>query len=389
MFSTEDARQLASRRQPRLIFDFVEGAAGREFAAAQNIRKFEDVMLQPKVMEDVAHRTLLKPFLGKKYDLPFGIAPMGMCNLSWPNADYHLAQAAKHHNIPVCLSSAASSSIEEMWQWAGKNAWFQLYAGQSVEQSLSLIERAGRAGYDTVILTADVPQVSRRVRDLRNGFHMPFRMTPKLLLDFVLHPRWSLATLFNGAPEPKNFKTANGTTQFDRSASRASADWKFLERLRAEWPGNLVVKGVTSPADAVRIQQAGVDAVYVSNHGGRQLDSVPAAIDILPQIRTAVGPDYPLIFDSGIRNGEDIVKALARGADFVMIGRPVLYALGADGARGLNTLLSIFAEEVSLTLAQLGLSDVADVDAEVLVRPDDTNTSDAPVATHFNKKLMR
>jgi L-lactate dehydrogenase (cytochrome) len=240
-----------------------------------------------------------------------------------------------------------------------------------MEQSLDMVHRAKAAGYDTLILTVDVPQVARRTRDLRNGFQMPFRMTPRLLWDFASHPSWSLSMLWNGAPEPRNFSTSATATRFDRSASRAGADWAFLDRLRDLWPGRLIVKGVGSPQDARRIQAAGVDAIQVSNHGGRQLDSVPAAIELLPRIRAAVGPDYPLIFDSGLRNGEDIVKALALGADFVMLGRPLLYALGAEGAHGLDTLIRILAEETSLTLAQVGLTGISSVGAEILADASD------------------
>lgn len=291
---------------------------------------------------------------------------MGMCNLAWPGADQALAEAAKQFNLPACLSSAASSSIEDMRSWAGQNSWFQLYVGGSIESSLALVDRARNAGYETLVLTVDVPQVSRRLRDLRNGFQMPFKMTPKLFIDFVTHPHWSLATLWQGVPEPANFKTAAGNEQFDRNASRAGANWEFLKRLRDVWKGHLIIKGVTAPQDALRIQQAGADAIYVSNHGGRQLDSAPAAIDLLPRIRQVVGPDYPLVFDSGLRNGEDIVKALAMGADFVMLGRPFMFALGAEGARGVNSLISILGEEASLTLAQTGLKDIRDVSSGIL-----------------------
>ncbi len=291
---------------------------------------------------------------------------MGMCNLAWPHADRAIAEAASMFNIPVCLSSAASSSIEDMRSWAGENAWFQLYVGGPVEQAFEMVERAHAAGYRNLILTVDVPEVSRRVRDLRNGFSMPFRIGPKLFLDFATHPRWSLSTLWYGAPKPENFAADKNGTRFDRSASRAGADWEFLDRLRAKWHGNLIVKGVTSAPDAMRIKAAGVDAIYVSNHGGRQLDSAPAAIDLLPAIRKAIGSNYPLLFDSGIRNGEDIVKALAMGADFVMIGRPALYALGADGIKGLNALIKILADDASLTLAQTGLNDISAVSASIL-----------------------
>ncbi|KLN59082.1 membrane protein [Kiloniella spongiae] len=366
MFCTEDAVRIAGQRQPKVIFDFIEGASGREVAATRNQSRFDEITLQQRVMENVDRRNLSKTFLGQKYNLPFGIAPMGMCNLAWPDTDSALAQAATNYNIPICLSSAASSTIKEMRDWAGENAWFQLYVGGSMELSLELVERARTEGYKTLVLTVDVPQVSRRLRDLRNGFTMPFRLGPRLLWDFATHPRWSLTSIWHGAPSPKNFKLGKNGTHFDRNASRAGANWNFLEKLRASWTGNLVIKGVTSARDAIRIKQAGADAIYVSNHGGRQLDSAPAAIDALPKIRNAVGADYPLLFDSGVRNGEDIVKALAMGADFVMIGRPMLFAMGADGAKGLNSLIKIFAEDTSLTLAQTGLNDITAVSPDIL-----------------------
>ena len=335
-------------------------------ALSRNLSCFDKITLQPRVMENVKDRRLKKSFLGQDFDLPFGIAPMGMCNLSWPRADRAIAVAANLFNIPVCLSSSASSSIEDMRDWAGENAWFQLYVRDPVEQAFDMVERARVAGYRNLVLTVDVPEISRRVRDLRNGFAIPFRIGSKLFWDFATHPRWSLSTLWYGAPEPKNFTSGQSDIRFDRSASRAGADWDFLDQLRAKWRGKLIVKGVTSAQDALRTKAAGVDAVYVSNHGGRQLDSAPATIDLLPAIRNAVGPDYPLLFDSGIRNGEDIVKALAMGADFVMIGRPALYALGADGSGGLNALINIISDETSLTLAQTGLNDIAAISTSIL-----------------------
>ena len=263
-----------------------------------------------------------------------------------------------------------------MREWAGDRAWFQLYYGQSEESTLDAVERAAGAGYDTLVLTADVPQVSRRVRDQRNGFNVPFRLTPTSFLDFAIHPRWSLSTLAAGIPSPKNFSKGD---RFVRGASRAGADWNFLARLRSTWKGKLIVKGITCARDAVRVRDAGADAVYVSNHGGRQLDSAPAAIDLLPRIRAALGPDMPLLFDSGVRSGEDVVKALALGADFVMLGRPVLFALGAGGANGLSTLLDCFVQDTDVAIAQLGVSSVAELRTDVLFEPDsgtDGGTSD-------------
>jgi len=216
------------------------------------------------------------------------------------------------------------------------------------------------------VLTVDVPQVSRRIRDLRNGLNLPFSMTPRAFWDFVIHPKWSLATLAAGAPSPKNFMDSDGISKFSREADRGGANWDFFKVLRKRWPGKLIVKGVTSAEDAHQLQGLGADAIYVSNHGGRQLDSVPPAIRILPLIRAAVGPDFPLLFDSGVRNGEDVVKALALGADFVMLGRPTLLALGADGASGLNALLKCFSEDISVVLAQLGINSTNNIRPDVI-----------------------
>ena len=366
IYSTEDARLIARRRLPKLIFDFVDGATGREIGAERNVSQFDRIMLQPRVMADVTQYSLKTELMGKSYKLPFGIAPMGMCNLVHPKADITLANAAKAMNFPVCLSSAASTSIEKMAQAAGSQAWFQLYFGASAESSLAMVERAQIAGFDTLILTVDVPQVSRRVRDLRNGFKVPFSITPRVFWDLATHPRWSLGTLLAGAPRPMNFTDSTGSNTFDRDASRSGADWSFMEVLRDKWQGNLVIKGLTSAEDARRVQSLGADAIYVSNHGARQLDSVPPAIRLLPLIRDAVGPDFPLLFDSGLRNGEDVIKALALGANFVMLGRPALFALGADGADGLHALLKCFETDITAVMAQLGVSSISQLGADAI-----------------------
>lgn len=386
IFDAEDARRIARRRLPRLVFDFVEGGAGREVATRRNTSRFDQIMLQPKVMEDVAERVLATGLLGRTYDLPFGVAPMGMCNLCHGDADQYLGVMARRRNLPVCLSSAASSTIEDMRHWAGDNAWFQLYVGKSKDQALALVERARIAGYGTLVLTVDVPQVSRRTRDLRNGFTMPFAIGPRQLLDFAFHPRWSLAALLKGAPSPRNFDTSTGAA-FDRNASRAGADWAFLDRLRDLWKGTLIVKGVTSPADARRIRAAGVDAVYVSNHGGRQLDSVPAAIDLLPPIRDAVGAEYPVLFDSGVRSGEDVVKALACGADFVMLGRPLLHALAAEGEAGLAAMIEAIAGDIGVAMAQLGVNSIPQIGAQCLWT--DRTGAEEPGETDFRITTKR
>ena len=354
------------------MFDFIDGAAGREVGMQRNEARFDDICLQPRVMENVASRSLVTQFLGQKFGVPFGIAPMGMCNLVCPGADRILAETASRISMPVCVSSAASSTLEEMREWAGSCAWFQLYFGQSEESTLAAVDRAASAGYDTLVVTVDVPQVSRRVRDQRNGFNVPFHLTVTSFLDFASHPRWTLSTLVAGIPSPKNIGPGDS---FVRDASRAGADWEFLAKLRRKWKGHLIVKGITGPWDAIRARDGGVDAVYVSNHGGRQLDSVPASIDLLPRVRDALGTDIPLLFDSGVRNGEDVVKALALGADFVMLGRPILFALGAAGANGLSSLFDCFTKDLDSAIAQLGVSSTGELWSGVVFEPD-RDTSD-------------
>ena len=364
---SEDARQAARRRMPRMLFDFIDGGAGEERAARRNREALAGIELLPRVLVDVGAQRIECEVLGRRWGLPFGIAPMGMCNLAWPGADRVFGDAAREFSIPHCLSTAASTSLEDCRARAGENAWFQLYVS-APEAGWDLVRRARDAGYENLVLTVDTPVLSRRRRELRAGFGVPFRLRPSHLFDFALHPRWSLATLMHGLPRFANNRSGTGRSSraFDRSRARGSVDWAFLDALRDRWPHRLVVKGVLSAEDAVRIRDAGVDAVYVSNHGGRQLDSALAAIDALPGIRRAVGRDYPLLFDSGLRDGEDIVKAFALGASYVMLGRPFLYAAGAGGRAGVNRLIELLAEEVRVALAQIGCTDISTLDERVV-----------------------
>ena len=370
----EDFRIESRNRLPKLMFDFIEGAAGSEYAACKNIEALERIRLLPRVLVNVAKRSLKKKFLGKEWGLPFGIAPMGMCDLAWAGTDKALAKASVQHNIPLCHSIAASSSLELTFDRAGVNTWFQLYVGASLEKAWEHVKRAQETGYEVLILTVDVPQVAQRIRDLRNGFKVPFRIGPRQFLDFAKHPRWVLETLLAGVPKTANFDHRNpavsdgtGSNGFIREETRGKVDWEFLQRLREIWMGKLVVKGVLAPQDAVRIKEVGADAIYVSNHGGRQLDSAPSAVSRLPLIREALGNDYPLIFDSGVRNGESVVKALALGADFVMLGRPFLFASGAYKERGVMRLIEILTYEVSLTLAQIGCRSVEELEPKMII----------------------
>jgi len=363
--TSEDARRIARRRLPWMVYDYIDGAAGDGSGERRNREAIRARALQPRILNDVEHRTLEVPLFDGTAGLPFGISPMGMCNLAAPGADRMLAGTAARHRIPTGASTAASSSLEDIATAAEGHAWFQLYFSGNEASSLALIDRAEAAGYDTLVITVDVPEVGRRPRELRRGFTMPFRIGPSQFVDFAMHPRWSLSTLFAGAPSLANFGGSFG--DFDRTASRAGADWALLDRLRARWPGRLVVKGVLDRDDAQRLRDAGVDAIQVSSHGGRQLAATPPAIHALARIRKALGPDYPLFYDSGIRSGEDIVTAYATGADFVFIGRPFLFAIAAGGERGLAQLIDVLSKETSIALAQLGRDSLRGIDASVFV----------------------
>jgi isopentenyl diphosphate isomerase/L-lactate dehydrogenase-like FMN-dependent dehydrogenase len=366
-YSIDEARLLARKRVPRIMFDYVDGAAGDEQSVALNRSELDKIRLQPRVLVNVESRTAAHRIFDQDYKLPFGIAPMGMCNLTWPKADQLLAEAAVRHGIPLGLSTMASTSLESIASIAAENTWFQLYVSQSLDLAVELVERAKRSGYKTLILTVDVPQVAPRRRELRHGFKTPFKMGIPQFVDFALHPRWSLTSLITGVPELANFNQKSSHGTFDRTASRGAVDLDFVRRLRDLWPGKLIIKGVMSAVDSLMIKNTGADAIYVSNHGGRQLDSAPAAVSMLPIIRQAVGKDYPLIFDSGVRGGEGIIKALASGASFVMLGRPFMYAIGANGARGLDNLINILSSEINVTLAQLGKTSISQLDHNCLL----------------------
>ena len=368
-WSVEEARRRAAQRLPRLIFDFIDGAGGDESAAALNREALVATRLQPRVLENVTQRSLKTAFLGTDYAGPFGVAPMGMCNLTHPGADAALARLAADQGLPVALSCAGSTSLEDFNRQADGKAWFQLYVGQSDALAEEMIARAEAAAYDTLILTVDVPVVAARRRDARNGFRMPFKMRAPQFLDFALHPGWSLRMLMAERPRPMTYETSQVVETFDRTESRGSADWAFLARLRDRWPRKLIVKGLTHGEDARRMRDLGADALWVSNHGGRQLGSAPSSLSALSAVREAVGLSVPLIFDSGVRDGEDIVKGLASGADLVMLGRPFLYAIGAAGPAGAAHLVDLLSREVSATLAQVGRTSIQGIDGRILAPP--------------------
>ena len=352
--SADDARRLAKRRLPWMIFDYIDGAAGAETGAARNRAALDAITLQPRILRDVSDRKLGTTIFRQDTDRPFGIAPMGMCNLSGPGADLMLARLAARHRVPHGVSTVASTPMEKIIDVADGHAWFQLYFSGDGSGTMNLVERAKAAGYQTLVLTVDVPEVGRRPRELRHGFKMPFRIGPKQFVDFALHPRWSLTSLAAGKPQMANFDMDG--YDFDRTESRARATWDTLATLRDMWPGNLVVKGVLDTDDAVALKAAGVDAVQVSSHGARQLEGAPAPISMLPAMRAALGPDYPIFFDSGLQSGEDALKAFNQGANFAFFGRILQFAIAAAGEAGLEQLWDVLSDELSIAMAQTGIT---------------------------------
>ena len=364
IFDSNDVKWLSQKKLPKLIYDFIEGATGREVAVKQNLKSFDEIKLLPRSLRDVSKRSLATEFLGQKFDQPFGISPMGMCNLTCPKADLIMAKAAKERNFPHGISTATSTRLEEIHNISDKNAWFQLYVFAGAKSGLDLAKKAQMAGYKTLILTVDVPQGSRRMRELRNGFQVPFKMGLSQILDLSSHPLWSLKTLIAGIPKPVLINESED--RFDRKALRIGATWEFLDQLRVIWKGKIIIKGILSVDEAKRARSAGMDAIWVSNHGGRQLDAAPAAIEVLPIIRDALGDEFPIAFDSGIRDGSDVVKALAKGADFTFLGRPILHSLAAAGGPGLEKILSIFYEDINVVMAQIGINQIDEINSSVL-----------------------
>ena len=363
-----DMRKAAQRRLPKVIFDFVDGAAEDELGKARNTDALNNVRVTPNYLVDIGARSQKKALFGHIWDRPVGIAPTGMSNLVWPDADLCLARAALAANVPYILSTAATTSIEEIGKATDGCFWFQLYAQSDRDTNLDLIRRAQEAGAQALVLTVDAPYPGKRERDLRNGFILPVRMTPKMLLDGALHPRWALRFLVNPTPRLATIaayapEKASARTLAAFMAARIwqALTWDDLAWIRDAFDGPFLLKGLQSTTDAVRARELGVDGIIVSNHGGRQLDAAPAPVSVLPAIRAAVGPEMVLILDSGIRRGSHIGRALALGADFAIVGRATLYGAAAAGQPGVARALDILRDELDRFQAQTGCPDISDI----------------------------
>ena len=362
--SIEDLRRKAQKRIPRFAFEYLDSATGRELGAKVNRDALDAIGFLPSVLCGRTKANLQAKLLGKPYDLPFGIAPVGMSGLMWAGAERMLAQAAVAHNIPFSLSSVAVASPEDVALHIGQNGWFQHYPVKSADLRRKMLPRIKAAGFHTLIITVDVPEESRRERQRRANLTVPPKADLRTLTEMAVRPAWCLAQLREGImPRMRFFDDyvpQRGRESFTHAGAliRGIPDWQYLEELRAEWDGHLIVKGVLRPEDAKRMLEIGADCIWVSNHGGRQFEAGPAVIDQLPKIRAAVGKDVPLIYDSGVAWGLDVMRALAKGADFVMVGRAFQYAVAAFGRKGIDHLVHILKADITANMSQLGLENL-------------------------------
>jgi (S)-mandelate dehydrogenase len=360
--SIADLRELARRRLPRAVFDFFDGGAEDEITLRRNSVAFQSIEFLPRVMVDVANRDHSAFILDVRAKLPLIIAPTGLAALGWPRADNALARAAGRFGIPFVVSSSSSVRLEDIARDAPETRlWFQVYVYHDRNLVRSLVKRALAAGFEAIVLTVDVPLLGQRERDGRNRFAVPIRVTPRLLWDLLRCPRWTLDMLRHGVPRMQNFldassglKSIGSLAALMTSNMDASVSWKDVAELRDIWPKKIVLKGLTSPADAVEAGRHGFDAIVVSNHGGRQLDGAPATISVLPEIVTAVNGSIDVIIDGGVRRGSDVVKSLCLGAQAAMIGRAVLFGAAAGGQPGAERALELLRCELDRCLALLG-----------------------------------
>ncbi len=363
----DDLRKTAHRRIPRFVWEYLDSATGDESTKSRNRGQLDKVLLRPSILHGEFTPDLSITLMGRTYPLPFGIAPVGMSGLIWPGAEQTLARLGARENIPYTLSTVASQPPETLAPHIGDQGWFQLYPPRDPAIRTDLLTRAKKAGFHTLVLTVDVPVASRRERQTRGGLTNPPRITPRILAQIMTCPAWGLGTLQTGMPRLRtlekymdNSKSLSSTEHIGYLL-RTSPDWHYLQKLRDEWDGALVVKGVLNPDDAVKLQNSGIDAVWVSNHAGRQFAGTPASITALPHIRAAVGPDYPLIFDSGIEGGLDILRAYALGASFTMLGRGFHYGLGAFGAKGADHVVDILRADLISNMGQIGAKSLIDL----------------------------
>ncbi|TQS70739.1 alpha-hydroxy-acid oxidizing protein [Rhodobacteraceae bacterium] len=371
----DDFEPAARRRLPRPLFGYVSGAA-ETGAARQDNRDALDVWrLVPNVLRGVEGRSTACALLGESYTAPFGVAPMGLSALMARDGDVALARAAAATGLPFVLSGSSLTRMEDVVA-ANPKAWFQAYLPGEEDRIRALIARVRAAGFGTLVLTADTAVLANRENNLRAGFSTPLKVTPRLIWDVAIKPRWVLGTflptLMRGMPHFENSDAVRGAPIISKQAARDFGrkdhlNWDHLALMRDLWPGKLVLKGVIAPADVAQARALGCDAVILSNHGGRQLDHAISPLRILPEARAQAG-DMALLIDGGIRRGTDVIKALALGADMVLVGRPFLYAATLGGQPMVERAIDILKTEITRNLGLLGLRGLSEIGPDVLHR---------------------
>jgi L-lactate dehydrogenase (cytochrome) len=375
--SVADLRAIARRRLPRGVFDYIDGAAEDERTLTANSAAFAAVTFRPRVLRDVGEVDPSTTLLGRPLPLPLVLAPTGFTRIADPDGELAVARAAARAGLPYTLSTLSTRSIEEVAEASRGPKWFQVYVWRDRGLVKEMIGRAAAAGYEALVLTVDTAVLGRRERDVRRGFSLPPKIGLGTLLDGTVHPGWTWRFLRSEPIRFANVQESAGVgdgttavtlsdyvnTQFDPGLS-----WRDVEWMRAQWHGPIVIKGIQTVADARLAAEAGVEAIALSNHGGRQLDSAPAPLDLVAPVADAVGDRLEIICDGGVRRGSDIVKAVALGARACMAGRAYLYGLAAAGERGVDHVLGLLDADVRRTMALVGASNVAELGRE-LVEP--------------------
>ncbi len=353
-----DLRAIAQRRTPKAAFDYTEGAAEAEISLARARQAFEDIQFTPSILRDVSTVDTSRRVLGGPVAQPFGIAPTGFTRMMQTEGEIAGATAAAAAGIPFALSTMGTTAIEDVAAANphGRN-WFQLYMWKDRERSMALVDRAAKAGFDTLLVTVDVPVAGARLRDTRNGMSIPPALTAKTVLNAISRPGWWINFLTTTPLAFASLDHWSGTvaelldTMFDPTVTFADLAW-----IKEQWPGKLVVKGVQNLQDAKQLASMGVDGLILSNHGGRQLDRAPIPFHLLPEVVREVGADTEVLLDTGIMSGADIVAAIALGARFTLVGRAYLYGLMAGGREGVDRAIQILAEQIARTMRLLGVA---------------------------------